>query len=157
VLAATLAPSYGIYSGFEHFENVPAVPWSEEYLDSEKYQLRRRDLDGPLLPLAATLNRVRHERPALRRLRPLRFLETANDGLIGYARGEGPGMVLCCVNLDPQAPRAGALEVPGDLGLPPEFGVVDLLTGERWRWRTGPNYVGFDPAARVAHVLGIEP
>ena len=156
VLAATLSPSYGIYSGFEHCENVPAMPWSEEYLNSEKYEVRERDLDGPLLPLAAGLNAIRRERPALRRLRPLRFLETANDGLIAYARGAGPDLVLCCVNLDPHTARAGALDIPVDLGLPPVFTVLDLLSGERWTWRHGPNYVRLVPGERTAHVLAVE-
>jgi starch synthase (maltosyl-transferring) len=155
VLAATLSPSYGIYSGFEYCENVPALPWSEEYLDSEKYEVRERDLDGPLLPLAGRLNRIRRERPALRRLRPLRFLETLNEEIIAYARGSGPGMVICCVNLDPRGAREGAVDVPPDLGLPPQFTVVDLLTGERWSWEHGPNYVALDPVRRVAHVLGV--
>ncbi len=155
VLAATLSPSYGIYSGFESAESVPVRPGSEEYLDSEKYEVRARDLDGPLLPLAGALNRIRRERPALQRLRPLRFLETLNEGLIAYARGNGPDMVICCVNLDPHSPREGVVDVPPDLGLPPEFTVVDLLTGERWDWEHGPNYVALDPARRVAHVLGL--
>src|SRR5438876_10711249 len=65
VLAATLSPSYGIYSGFESCENVPVRPGSEEYLNSEKYELKRRTLDGELLPLAARLNAARRENPAL--------------------------------------------------------------------------------------------
>ena len=68
VLAATLSPSYGIYSGFESFENVPASPGSEEYLDSEKYEVKQRALDGPLLPLVQRLNEVRRAEPALQRL-----------------------------------------------------------------------------------------
>ena len=79
VLAATLSPSYGIYSGFEHCENVPVRPGSEEYLNSEKYELKRRKLDGPLLPLAAKLNAARRENPALQWLDPLTILETENE------------------------------------------------------------------------------
>ena len=65
VLAATLSPSYGIYSGYEYGENVAAAPGSEEYLDSEKFEVKKRTLDGPLLPLVAALNRIRREHPAL--------------------------------------------------------------------------------------------
>ena len=68
MLAATLSPTYGIYSGFESFENVPVREGSEEYLDSEKYEIKSRSLDGPLLPLVATLNRARRENAALQRL-----------------------------------------------------------------------------------------
>src|SRR5947199_1782293 len=68
VLASTLSPTYGIYSGFEHFENVPLREGSEEYLDSEKYEVKERRLDGPLLPLVQRLNLIRRENPALRRL-----------------------------------------------------------------------------------------
>ena len=69
MLAGTLSPSYGIYSGFEHFENVPVREGSEEYLNSEKYELKQRALDGPLLPMVTALNRARREHPALQRLR----------------------------------------------------------------------------------------
>ena len=76
VLAATLSPSYGIYSGFENFENVPVREGSEEYLDSEKYEAKQRRLDGPLLPLVQRLNEIRRAEPALQRVDNLRWLET---------------------------------------------------------------------------------
>jgi starch synthase (maltosyl-transferring) len=82
VLAATLSPSYGIYSGFENFENVPVSPGSEEYLDSEKYELKQRTLDGPLLALAARLNQIRREHAAFQRLDNITFLPVENDQLI---------------------------------------------------------------------------
>ena len=85
VLAATLSPSYGIYSGFESFENVAVREGSEEYVDSEKYELKERSLDGELLPLVEKLNAARRANPALRRLDNLTFLETANEQLIGRA------------------------------------------------------------------------
>ncbi|MDQ3768582.1 MAG: alpha-1,4-glucan--maltose-1-phosphate maltosyltransferase, partial [Actinomycetota bacterium] len=84
VLAATLSPSYGIYSGFERFENIPARPGSEEYLDSEKYQVRQRTLDGPLLPLVRALNQARRAHPALHHLSNVTFLDTQTDGLIAF-------------------------------------------------------------------------
>src|SRR5436305_10963569 len=73
VLAGTLSPSYGIYSGYEHFENVPVRPGSEEYIDSEKYEIRPRALDGPLLPLVQRLNEVRRAEPALQRVENIRW------------------------------------------------------------------------------------
>src|SRR5207248_9011848 len=76
VLAATLSPSYGIYSGYEHFENVPVREGSEEYLNSEKYEAKERRLDGPLLPLAARLNEIRRANPALQPLDNGEFVET---------------------------------------------------------------------------------
>ena len=88
VLAATLSPSYGIYSGFESFENVAVQAGSEEYLDSEKYQLKRRTLDGPLLPLVQALNELRRAEPALQRVDNLRWLETENDALVAYAKDD---------------------------------------------------------------------
>ena len=139
VLAATLSPSYGIYSGFESYENVPAAPGSEEYLDSEKYEVKRRTLDGALLPLISRLNAVRRSEPALQRVDNIRWLETENDQLIAYAKSD---RVICVVNLDPYGAREGVCVVPVSLGLPPAFEVRDLLTDVQFVWRAGRNYVG---------------
>jgi len=151
VLAATLSPSYGIYSGFESFENVPLRPGSEEYLDSEKYELKRRSLDGPLLPLVQRLNEIRRAEPALQRLENIRFLETENDALIAYAKDD----VICVVNLDPFAAQAGVCVVPVSLGFPPAFAARDLLAGQTFTWRAGRNYVRL--AAGKAHVIKVSP
>jgi starch synthase (maltosyl-transferring) len=153
VLAATLSPSYGIYSGFERCEATPLHAGSEEYLDSEKYQVRRGEVGGALLPLAARLNEIRRACPAFRDVRAVTLLETANDSLIAYAKGTGPDAVIVCVNLDPHAAAEGIAEVGDDLGMPREFDVVDLVTDERYTWATGRNYVLLDPGA--AHVLAI--
>jgi starch synthase (maltosyl-transferring) len=157
LLAATLSPSYGIYSGFESCENVPVRPGSEEYLDSEKYEVKARKLDGPLLPLVARLNEVRRKNEALQRLENLVFLETENDELIAYAKREAKNTVLVCVNLDPHAVQEGIVVVPVGLGVPPAFGVRDLLTDERFTWRIGRNYVRLEPGVRQAHLLRVEP
>jgi starch synthase (maltosyl-transferring) len=148
VLAATLSPSYGIYSGYEHFENVPVAPGSEEYLDSEKYEVKRRALDGPLLPLVKRLNEIRRAEPALQRFANLRLLETHGEHVFAYLKG---AEVAVAVNLDPQGPREDVVVVPPDARLPEEFPVRDLLTGERYRWRVGRNYVGLAPGQ--AHVM----
>ena len=118
VLAATLSPTYGIYSGFESFENVPLREGSEEYLDSEKYELKERKLDGPLLPLIQRLNEVRREEPALQRFENVRLLETHGEHLLAYLKGHE---IVVVVNLDPFAPREDVVIVRPELGLPPEF------------------------------------
>jgi starch synthase (maltosyl-transferring) len=156
VLAATLSPSYGIYSGFESFENVPVREGSEEYLDSEKYELRARRLDGPLLPLVRRLNEIRRESPALQVLSNVRFLETHNEALIAYAKQVPGNTLVTVVNLDPHHAQEGAALIPASLGLPPVFAVQDLLTGEHYDWRIGTNYVRLDPAGSQAHVLRVE-
>jgi starch synthase (maltosyl-transferring) len=154
VLAATLSPSYGIYSGFESYENTPREAGSEEYRDSEKYEAKARDLSGPLMPFIGRLNAIRHQYPVFQRLDNLSFLESAHDSLLVYAKGEGHDAVIVCVNIDPNAPAEGVAVVPPELGLPPTFVAHDLLTGARYPWRTGQNYVLLPPGD--AHVMSIE-
>ena len=155
VLAATLSPSYGIYSGYEDIENVAVAPGSEEYLNSEKYELKSRTLDGPLLPMFSKLNHVRREHPALQELSNITFLETANDALIAYAKQTGTDTVICVVNLDPHQPQEGVTVIPARLGLAPTFTVHDQLTDEHFQWRIGANFVGLEPGLRQAHVLTV--
>jgi starch synthase (maltosyl-transferring) len=150
VLAGTLSPSYGIYSGFESYENVPVQEGSEEYLDSEKYEVKKRRLDGPLFPLIARLNAARRAEPALQHVDNIRWLETENEALIGYAKGE---RVICVVNLDPFTAREGVCVVPMALGLPPAFEVRDLLSGAEFVWHAGRNYVRLDPGE--SHLLKV--
>jgi starch synthase (maltosyl-transferring) len=152
VLAATLSPSYGIYSGFEHYENVPVRPGSEEYLNSEKYEVKRRKLDGPLLPLAAKLNATRRKNPALQWL-DLTILETENERLFAFLKRRGENTVVTVVNLDPAATQVGVCVVPVSTGLPPAYPVRDLLTDEKWTWRIGRNYVKLAPGQ--SHLLRI--
>jgi starch synthase (maltosyl-transferring) len=149
VLAATLSPSYGIYSGFESLESAPAREGSEEYLDSEKYELKQRRLNGELLPMIQRLNEIRREHAALRRLENVRFLETENEELIAYAKED----VLAVVNLDPRHEQEGVTVIPAALGLPPAFTVRDLLTGDDHAWRIGRNYVRLQPGG--SHVLHV--
>jgi starch synthase (maltosyl-transferring) len=154
VLAATLSPSYGIYSGFERFENVPLHEGSEEYLGSEKYELKKRRLDGPLLPLVRRLNRIRRAHPAFQHIDDVTFLATENEELIAYAKVLGDDALVVVVNLDPLASREGLAIVPESLGFGPVFPVEDLLTGESYEWETGRNYVQLRPGgAHVMHVL----
>jgi starch synthase (maltosyl-transferring) len=153
VLAGTLSPSYGIYSGFEHFENVPLREGSEEYLDSEKYEIKQRNLDGPLLPLIGALNGARRENPALQHLDNVTFLETENEQLLAYLKRTGDNAVITVVNLDPSAAQEGLCVVPVSTGLPPAYRVRDLLAGDDWMWHIGRNYVRLEPGH--AHVLRI--
>jgi starch synthase (maltosyl-transferring) len=153
VLAATLSPSYGIYSGFESCENVPVRPGSEEYLNSEKYELKERTLDGPLLPLVAKLNAARRENPALQWLDPLTILETENEQLFAFLKRRGENTVVTVVNLDPRTPQEGVCVVPVSTGMPPAYLVRDLVSDETWTWRIGRNYVKLGPGK--SHVLRI--
>ena len=156
VLAATLSPSYGMYSGFEHFENVADAPGSEEYLDSEKYEIKQRALDGPLLAVAAQLNEIRRAHDAFQRLDNVTFLRTENDALIGYVKRGSSEALLIVVNLDAHRAQEGVVIVADTLGLPPAFAVVDLLSGERFDWRLGRNFVRLDPGVRAAHLLLVQ-
>ncbi len=153
VLAATLSPSYGIYSGYENCENTPLRPGSEEYVDSEKYEVKTRKLEGPLLPLIEKLNTARRENQALQRLNNLTFLETANEYVIAFCKQEPGNTVFVCVNLDPKTGREGLVTVPDVLALPATFPATDLLTGIRFAWKTGGNYVSLGPGQ--AHVLHV--
>jgi starch synthase (maltosyl-transferring) len=151
VLAATLGPSYGIYSGFESYENEPVRPGSEEYLDSEKYEIRSRALDGPLLGMVQALNLLRREHPALQRLEGVWFLPAENDALLAYAKRAGSDVVLTVVNVDTADWQEGVCVIPYELGLPPAFHVADALTGDAFDWRVGRNFVRLEPGG--AHVL----
>jgi starch synthase (maltosyl-transferring) len=156
VLASTLSPSYGIYSGYENFENEAVRAGSEEYRHSEKYELKQRALDGPLLPLIERLNHIRREHRPLQELSNITFLNTANDALIAYAKQSHGETIICVVNIDPHQGQQGLTMVPASLGLPPSFTVHDLLSDERYQWRIGQNFVGLAPGVRQAHVLKVE-
>ena len=163
VLAATLAASYGIYGpAFELVENRAREPGSEEYLDSEKYQVRRWDLEAPhsLAELIARLNRVRRENPALHSDWSLRFHDVDNEQLVCYSkRTEDLGnIVLVVVNLDPHHVQSGHVELPvAELGLDAAkpYQLHDLLTGARYLWHGARNYVALDPHRSPAHVFRV--
>ncbi|MGW4444613.1 alpha-1,4-glucan--maltose-1-phosphate maltosyltransferase [Streptomyces sp. NPDC004682] len=161
VLAATLSPSWGVYSGYELCENQALKPGSEEYLDSEKYQLKPRDWeaaareDRTIAPLITRLNDIRRRHPALQRLRNLRFHQTDNDSVLAYSKSTGTDTVIVVVNLDPHHTQEAtvSLDMP-QLGLDCNAGlsVHDELTGETYHWgRT--NYVRLSPGHAPAHVL----
>jgi starch synthase (maltosyl-transferring) len=155
ILAATLSPTYGIYSGFEHFEHVQR-PGAEEYIDNEKFEIKQRALDGPLLPLVQRVNQIRRDNPALQRLGNVRFLETQNDALIAHAKREDGNVVVTVVNVDPHSAQEGLVGVPYELGVPPAFTVTDLLDLGRYDWHVGGNYVRLDPSERAGHILHVD-
>jgi starch synthase (maltosyl-transferring) len=151
VLASTLSPTYGIYSGFESCENVPVREGSEEYLNSEKYEVKRRALDGPLLPLVQRLNLARRENPALQHLENVHFLETENDNLFGYFKRTDDNAVICVVNLDPMRTHEGVCILPASSGLAPAYRVRDVVSQTDFTWHLGRNYVRLEPGQ--SHVL----
>jgi starch synthase (maltosyl-transferring) len=160
VLAATLAASYGIYSGYEVSENVPVRQGSEEYLDSEKYQIKVRDWNqaGSLKELIARVNEIRREHPALQQNDTLQFHATDNDALLWYSKSLGDDRVFVAANTTPGWMQHGWVEVPlAELGLLPgaSYVVEDLLDDTRYTWRGGWNYVRLDPAERMAHIFVI--
>jgi starch synthase (maltosyl-transferring) len=163
ILAATLSPLYGIYSGYELFENVPVRAGSEEYLNSEKYELRPRDFTTPgsLDTTIRRINLIRQENPALQRADNLTFHHSENDQILFYRKSmpDRSNDLLILVNLDPTRAHDAMVHVPLDaLGLSPDavYPVTELLTGARFRWRGARNYVRLDPAQEPAHVLRLE-
>jgi starch synthase (maltosyl-transferring) len=162
VLAATLSPLYGIYSGYELLEGTPVRHGSEEYLDSEKYQIRQRNYATPgnLDEEIRLLNRIRRAERALQRQENVQFLASENPNILFYRRAsvDGSADILVAANLDPHAPHHTMVTVPlRDLGLGEHdaYEVEDLLTGARYTWRGARNYVRLDPSAQVAHVLRV--
>ncbi len=157
LLAATLGASYGMYSGFELVENRAVAAGSEEYLDSEKYQYRKRQWDRPgnINELVCRVNRIRHQSPALQVDRTLRFHATDNPELIAYSKtsADGASSLLMVINLDPRHTQHGHVEAPFDRDA---FVVHDLLDDERYTWHRGWNYVRFDPGVRQGHILRLE-
>jgi len=156
VLAATLSPTYGIYSGYEWVEQTAVKAGSEEYLDSEKYEAKERTLSGaPLLGLVRLLNEARRAHPALQHLSNITFLDTQNDGLIAYIKQYEDDAILAVVCLDAQWAQEGQVQVPDHLGLPHAFQVQDLLDGSRYDWHVGGNYVALAPGDRQAHLFRV--
>ncbi|MFE8921820.1 alpha-1,4-glucan--maltose-1-phosphate maltosyltransferase [Streptomyces rochei] len=163
VLAATLSPAWGIYSGYELCENTPLREGSEEYLDSEKYQLKPRDWataarEGTTIaPLITRLNTIRRESPALRQLRDLHFHHTDKEEVIAYSKRQGSNTVLVVVNLDPHHTQEAtvSLDMP-QLGLDwhESVPVRDELTGETYHWGRA-NYVRLEPGRTPAHVCTV--
>ena len=162
-LAATMSPLWGVYSGYELYEHEPVHEGSEEYLDSEKYQLRPRDFEAALArgeslePYITMLNRIRRENPALQQLRNLHFHDISNDQLIAYSKVDAVtgNAVLVVVTLDPYYTQDGILRLDlGEIGINPgeSFEVTDQITGATYTWGA-ENYVRLAPQQNVAHIF----
>ncbi len=160
-LAATLSANYGIYGpAFELCENRPKEFGSEEYLDSEKYEIRNWDIESPdsLKDLIGRVNRIRRENPALQSDWSLRFHPVDNEQIICYSKNteDFSNIVLVIVNLDPHHTHSGWLELPiSDWGLEPirPYQVHDLLSDARYLWHGSRNYVEINPQVVPAHIF----
>jgi starch synthase (maltosyl-transferring) len=161
VLAATLSSNYGMYGPvYELLETTPREEGSEEYLNSEKYEIRHWNLDQPnrLQHTIAALNHARRAHPALQQNRTLRFHSIDNDQILCYSKqsADRSDTVLCVVNLDFHQAQQGWLQLPlVALGLDPNraVDVVDLLDGSAFQWTGERNFVALDPHVRPAHVF----
>ena len=165
VLAATLVPSWGMYAGYELFEHRPVKEGHEEYLDSEKYQVRVRDWEGArrkgttLAPFITQLNHIRRSHLALQRLRNLVFHKTDSDAIIAYSKREGSDLILIVVNLDPT--YAQETTVHWDLDAlritAQKFVVTDLLDNRAYEWNRD-TFIRLDPSrptGKVAHIVSV--
>jgi starch synthase (maltosyl-transferring) len=161
VLAATLGATYGIYGPpFETMQHQAVKPGSEEYLDSEKYQIRHWEWDKPnvFAEFIALVNAIRRENPALHSNDRLRFYPTDNDQLLFYGKStpDLTNVILVAVNLDPRHAQSGWVRVPlEELGLRQgePYQVHDLLTQARYLWSGESNFVRLDPSAAAAHIF----
>ncbi len=161
LLAATASPLYGIYSGFELCENTPVRPGSEEYLNSEKYEIRVRDWNAPgsIVSEVRLLNQIRRANPALQQLTNLELLDCGSEHLLAYLKHAPGNDLIIVVNLDPHGAHDGMLDVPLErLGLAEHqpYEVEDLLDGARYTWCGKRSYVRLDPGERVGHVLRVK-
>ncbi len=168
VLAATLSANYGVYGpAFELMENKPREPGSEEYLNSEKYEIKHWDIDRPdsLKDLIGRVNRIRRENPALQRNRNMWFNATNNEQLICYSKhtADLANIILVVVNLDPHNTQSGSVNIPLQAwGFDNEkpYQVEDLLTQKRYAWRGEWNFVELNPdvcPAHIFHPIGLTP
>ena len=161
VMAATLSSLYGIYSGYELCENVPVRAGSEEYLDSEKYQLKPRDWDAPgnLVDYVTRLNRVRREHPALQRYDNLTFYGADDPAVLWYGKAQGDDRVFVAVNLDPFQTRSCLVDVPLEaLGIAPDqpYPMREQFSDATYEWRGPRGYVELDPRREPAQIFVLE-
>jgi starch synthase (maltosyl-transferring) len=165
VLASTLTPSWGMYAGYEIYEHRPFKEGGEEYLDSEKYEIKVRDWDGAtkkgltLAPFITQLNAIRKANPALQQLRNLVFHNTESEAIIAYSKREGKNLILVVVNLDPSFAQGTIVHWDMNaLGLEGSFAVKDLLDGKSFDW-SEHQFVQLDPTrpvGKVAHICQVK-
>ena len=165
VLASTLTPSWGMYAGYEIYEHRPFKEGGEEYLDSEKYEIKVRDWDGAtkkgltLAPFITQLNAIRKANPALHQLRNLVFHNTESEAIIAYSKREGKNLILVVVNLDPSFAQGTIVHWDMNaLGLEGTFAVKDLLDGKSFDW-SEHQFIQLDPTrpvGKVAHICQVK-
>ena len=165
VLASTLTPSWGMYAGYEIYEHRPFKEGGEEYLDSEKYEIKIRDWDGAakkgltLAPFITQLNAIRKANPALQQLRNLVFHNTESEAIIAYSKREGKNLILVVVNLDPSFAQGTIVHWDMNaLGLEGTFAVKDLLDGKSFDW-SEHQFIQLDPTrpvGKVAHICQVK-
>ena len=159
ILAATLGANYGIYGpAFELCENLPVKQGSEEYLNSEKYEIRHwdRSASHSLAPLITQINRIRRENPALHSDSSLHFYPVDNPNILSYSKSNGDNRILVAINLDPTQEQAGWIDLDlKQLGIPhnQSFEIEDLLTGIHYHWHDRSNYVALRPDIMPAHIF----
>lgn len=161
-LAATLSSVYGMYSGYELCENA-GIPGKEEFINSEKYELKVWDWDRPgnIRPFVTRVNAIRRAHPALQEYDNLEFHWSASDHILCYSKGgqDTTETVLVVINLDPFSTHDSMIYVPLErLGMPHErsFMAHDLLTGDRFEWQGVDHYVRLDPAVQPVHIFSFE-
>lgn len=165
VLASTLTPSWGMYAGYEIYEHRAFKEGGEEYLDSEKYEIKIRDWDGAakkgltLAPFITQLNAIRKANPALQQLRNLVFHNTESEAIIAYSKREGKNLILVVVNLDPSFAQGTIVHWDMNaLGLEGTFAVKDLLDGKSFDW-SEHQFIHLDPTrpvGKVAHICQVK-
>jgi starch synthase (maltosyl-transferring) len=159
ILAATLGANYGIYGpAFELGENLPAKPGSEEYLNSEKYEIRHwdRSASHSLAPLITQVNQIRRDNPALHSDGSLHFHPADNPNLLCYSKSSGGNTILVAINLDPTQEQAGWIDLNlKQLAIPhnENFEIEDLLTGVHYQWHDRSNFVSLKPEIMPAHIF----
>ena len=162
LLAATLSSVYGIYNGFELCDN-RAVPGTEEYLDSEKYEYKVWDWDrtGNIKDFITRLNRIRRENPALHHYDNLRFYESMDDNILCYGKAleDHTNVLVIVVNMDPFHVHESLVTLdPEHTGISEEdeYRVRDLITGESYPWKGLTNYIRLNPQREPGHILLVE-
>jgi len=162
-LASTASPTYGVYSGFELIENTPLHPGKEEYLDSEKYEVRVRDWHAPgnIVDYIRRLNAIRNENPALRLWTNLAFHNADNPAILTYSKVDPVtnNHLLIVMNLDPFNNQSAWIGLDGAaLGIDAgsSYTMHDLLTGARWSWQGLYGWVNLDPSNEPVHIFRLE-
>ena len=162
-LAATASPTYGVYSGFELIENTPLHPGREEYLDSEKYEVRVRDWHAPgnIVGYIRRLNEIRNENPALRLWTNLAFHNADNPAILSYSKVDPAtnNRLLIVMNLDPFNNQSAWIGLDGAaLGIDEgsRYAMHDLITGARWSWQGLYGWVNLDPSNEPVHIFRLE-